>query len=62
MIIQGASDVSGRLATDEQTAAWMQDLCAAAQQSLLFSQISKIEIAAGVMPEMREAWPMEFGL
>ena len=27
-----------------------------------FSQISKIEIAAGVMPEMREAWPMEFGL
>ena len=47
---------------DEQTAARMQDLCAAAQQSLLFSQISKIEIAAGVMPEMREARPMEFGL
>ena len=26
------------------------------------SQISKIEIAAGVIPEIRDAWPMEVGL
>ncbi len=35
---------------------------AAAQHPLLFSQTSKIEIAAGVIPEIRDACPIDDGL